>query len=732
MRPFNSCSLLPFLTCLILLCACGGEGQPREGAGINVLLITIDTIRADRLGCYGYVKGETPALDALAKRGVLFEQAFTAVPSTLPSHTSILTGLDPPEHGVRENDGFKLRDDVTTLAEVFKKKGYRTGAFIGAFVLDSLFNLDQGFDVYDDDLGSPTQGNDHGVEQERRGDKVVDSALAWLGTESTAPFFCWVHLFDPHAPYVPPPPFSERFSGDPYDGEIAFADSQVGRLTSWLQGRDLTGRTLVVVTGDHGEGLGDHNELRHSMFVYGSTLHVPLIFSLPGKLPEGRRIGTPVSLIDIYPSVTDLLEAGTSSQVSGRSLVAAMNGQDLEERDIYSESNYPFDYYGWSPLRALTTPRWKYIRAPVPELYDRTSDPGEENNVAAGNADLVKKLDAKLVAMEQAMVPQSAERAGLTAEQRERLQSLGYVAGGTRSLTDVDVSSLVDPKEMTDALNRSIEVHDMLAEGKVTEAIATMRTLVEQNPDNAQFQSVLAGALNRSGDFAGAARHYEAALKIDEKSGLKSNIGTSFAQANLGQVLTRLKRDEEAIEHFEKAVAINPENAMVYNNMGAALAREKRYLESALSLRRALEIDPENSSVRNNLTRVLQLVGGSPSRYTDGYDLLRSGRDFETVDPPIRDILARVLAACPDESLRDPSRALRLAREVCDATQYGNPIFIDTLAIAYSNMDQFAKAIALSSQALDIAVRSNNVKLAAAIRKRIKLYESHKRFQEFS
>lgn len=732
MRPIDFSFLVSITACLVMLCACSDTEEAAPAGQTNILLITLDTIRADRIGCYGYEKGETPALDALASRGVLFEQAFTSVPITLPSHASILTGLLPPEHGVRENDDMTLREEATTLAEVFKKKGYRTGAFIGAFVLDSLFNLDQGFDVYDDDLSSAATKKDHRFEQERSGDKVVDSALSWLDRESGSPFFCWVHLFDPHAPYLPPAPFSERFPDDPYDGEIAFTDSQVGRLTAWLDKRGLTGRTLVVVAGDHGEGMGDHKELRHSVFIYESTTRVPMIVSLPGKLPEGAAVAPPVSLIDLYPTIIALLDGDGSRQVSGRSLVAAMEGKSLEPRDIYSESNYPYDYYGWSPLRGLTTPRWKYIRAPVPELYDRRSDPGERTNVATKNAPIVKKMENRLSAMEQAMVQGKADRVDLSPEQRERLANLGYTAGGTRKQAVVDVSSLKDPKEMADALNQSIEVIDMLAAGDLKGAIDTMKALVDENPGNAQFHSILARALAQSGDFQGAARHFDKALKIHEKSGQRDNVGTAVLHGDFGLVLTRLKRDDDAITHFEKALKINPNNAMVYNNMGTALARRQRYLESTLSLRRALDADPENSSVRKNLARALQLLGGSPTRYRDGYRLLRSGRDFETIDPAVKDVLARVLAASPEESLRDCERARRLAEETCKVTRNSNPIFLDTLAIVHSNSNRFDKAIAISRQALEIAVRFNDSNLAAAIRKRIKLYESRKPFRELS
>ena len=354
-----------------------GRTAPAKDAP-NLLLLTLDTTRADRLGCYGYAAAQTPALDAIAARGVRVEQAYCAVPLTLPSHVSLLTGTYPPANGIRVNGGGMLSAELPTLAEEFQIRGYRTGAFVAAWVLSATFGLDRGFDHYDDDVG----GHDGSTEigSERPADAVCDAALDWLDRQPDVPFFAWVHFFDPHTPYAPPPGYRQA-SADPYDGEITFMDAQLGRLTAWLDERQLREKTLIVVAGDHGESFDEHGETEHGMLIYDTTLHVPLIFSFPARLPAGTVLSTGGRLTDVFPTVADLLGWKAPPGTDGISLTPALRAGEGRFPTTYAESRYPRQSFGWAALRSLITAEWKYIDAPQPELYDRDGDAQELTNL---------------------------------------------------------------------------------------------------------------------------------------------------------------------------------------------------------------------------------------------------------------------------------------------------------------------------------------------------------------
>ncbi|MHB8056035.1 MAG: sulfatase, partial [Candidatus Aminicenantales bacterium] len=327
----NMGSFLAILFSVLSLLGPGLQGAPSASGPVrpNILLVTIDTLRADHLGCYGWKTAQTPAIDALAARGVLFTRAFAHNPSTLPSHTNILLGLTPNAHGVHENSNFIVRDEFLTLAEWLKTQGYATGAFIGAFPLDSRFGLGQGFDVYDDNYGSQDPMDLAFVE--RKGDVVVGRAVEWLRHQS-GPWFAWVHLFDPHQPYAPPEPFKSRYPGDPYDGEIAFADSALEKLFDFLKEQKLADKTAVVLTADHGESLGEHGESTHGYFAYNATLHVPLILAVPGLLPS--RSGENVCHIDIFPTVCEIVGKKAPAGLQGRSLFPPAEGTKSADRPI--------------------------------------------------------------------------------------------------------------------------------------------------------------------------------------------------------------------------------------------------------------------------------------------------------------------------------------------------------------------------------------------------------------
>lgn len=408
---------------------------------LGIVIITLDTTRADRLPVYGFAEAAMPHLERLAREGVVFDRATSVAPLTLPAHCSLFTGLFPPAHGVRDNGDPPLSPDHTTLAEMLRAQGFRTGAFVGSAVLDADRGLAQGFDQYAGvaDIGAPRT-----AAARRRGDEVVTDAVRWIDGIEASRFFLWAHLYDPHRPYNPPEPFRSRYS-DPYIGEIAFADSQIGRLLDALDRRSLLDRTIVVVAADHGESLDDHGERDHGVFVYQSTLHVPLIIRAPHVPP--RRIADVVRLVDVMPTVLDLLGLN-SAPVDGVSLAAMMHGDARDvELDAYSESLYP-QRFGWSPLRALRAGRYKLIDAPRPELYDLDRDPFEQRNIYDERRTVAVALAQRLGTFDRALAPasRSASESPTSDELRQRLAALGYIASDPPSRSSQD-SNLPDPKD---------------------------------------------------------------------------------------------------------------------------------------------------------------------------------------------------------------------------------------------------------------------------------------------
>src|ERR1700704_7031367 len=388
--------LILILTALTALCA--AAPTPAKPA-LNVVLITIDTLRADHLGCYGYKQIKTPNIDGLAADGVRFENAFAVVPVTLPSHSSMLTGTYPMLSGMHDFSANKLSPLQPTLASVLKQAGYQTGAVIGAAVLDSRFGLNQGFDFYYDHFDFSRLDEANLDEMERPGNVVADVALDWLGKNSQKKFFLWMHLYDPHFPYRPPEPYSREYAAQPYDGEIAFADEQVGRLLRFLKDKGLYQNTVIVLSGDHGESLGEHGEKTHGFFIYNATMRVPLIIHLPGKsavLP----LEDPVSLVDLMPTVIEAARVKIPSQVQGRSLLPLLRGEKAERpRTIYGETFLPRIHFNWSELRGAENAKYHFIDAPHPELYDLTKDPGELRNLFSDKKAVADEMRAQLVAL---------------------------------------------------------------------------------------------------------------------------------------------------------------------------------------------------------------------------------------------------------------------------------------------------------------------------------------------
>ena len=402
--------------------------QAPRPAPWSVLLITLDTVRADRIGAYGYRQGRTPSIDALAAEGIRFARAQSPVPLTLPAHASLLTGTYPPLHGLRTNGGYALPLQAETLAESLKARGYRTAAFVSSFVLDSRFGLDQGFDVYSDRMS--TAGAIKDLQSERAAAEVFSDFDAWLpSVDGTAPFFCWLHFYDPHLPYAPPEPFKSDPALSPYDGEIANVDLAIGRVFERLRTRGLYESTLVVAAGDHGEGFGEHGESGHGIFCYQETLAVPLIVRIPGARPA--VVEDYCDLTDVMPTILSAVGAPLPASVQGRALLPPAAAGSAAERELYFESFYARESLGAAPLAGLLKSGWKYIDLPRAECYDLNSDPGEGRNLMTWESDRAQGLRERLSAWRAQGPQNAAARDTVSAEEKRRLESLGYLSAAS-------------------------------------------------------------------------------------------------------------------------------------------------------------------------------------------------------------------------------------------------------------------------------------------------------------
>lgn len=445
-------------------------------AGFNVLLITMDTTRADHLPAYGYDKVKTPGLDRLAARSFVFEDAIAQVPLTLPSHATILTGQLPIGHGIRDNGGFLLDPKTTTLAATLKSKGYATSAFVSAFVLDSRFGLNAGFDSYFDQFNPYREVNRDDIQ--RRAEETDSEVESWLPANKDKKFFCWVHFYDPHDPYDPPEPYASQYAANRYDGEIAYMDHYVERLLLKLDELGLTDRTLVIATGDHGEGLGEHNEATHSMFLYSSTLHVPLFIGVPGG--RTNRVSGVVRHVDIAPTVLDMLGIEAPSQMQGASLVPVMNGAETSRRSAYSESRYAQLHYGWSPLRSITTGKYEFIESPRSELFDRERDPQQLRNLLQERQPVAQALGEELGALVSQYTKEGLDAATtMDSDTEAKLRSLGYLGATVASTAE---SLKTDPKDKSGVVNAVAQGFRTLARRDFEGALRLVLPIVQSDP----------------------------------------------------------------------------------------------------------------------------------------------------------------------------------------------------------------------------------------------------------
>ncbi len=564
---------VPFLSCTNI---------SQNGHSEHIILITLDTTRADHLACYGYNKIETPNLDLLASNGILFLNTTCQAPITLPSHISILTGMYPPEFDVRHNLGYVLHEDVLTLAEILKKDGYSTGAVVSSVAVSKNFGIAQGFDSYDE----PQAEAPHFIPNAKTANVTISSAIEWLVKNKEGKFFLWIHLFDPHADYEPPPPFSSIYKDAPYDGEIAFMDGEIGRLWEFLKKDGLWDDSLIVVVGDHGEGLGDHNELRHLNLIYESTMHVP--FLMKGKgLPKNISVSEISATIDILPTILEYLSIPVPPHVRGESLLGCIGNRVKRiERDIYIESLSPRILFGWSELRGLRSGRWKYIKAPVPELYDLEEDPQEMNNVFEEETVVASDLSRKLYEMEQDLEARGkhySRTVAIDEQSRKALLSLGYVSA---TMSKDTPGNIKNPKNYI-FLESDLEKCLKAIEKKDFEEVITIcRSIAQIDPDNKTANLMNAQALISTGRFQPA---------VDQlKRLLNTYKDDYFSFGLLSKLYIDTKMYKEAEKVFLDALQYYPDSFDFNYGLAVCYYGRGRFRDAIPSLEKAISINHSN------------------------------------------------------------------------------------------------------------------------------------------
>ncbi|HUT07962.1 MAG TPA: sulfatase-like hydrolase/transferase [Candidatus Latescibacteria bacterium] len=640
-------AILPLQAGLVLavfLLGGASAAGPRASSGSaggkpNLLIITIDTLRPDRLSCYGSPIFKTEAIDGLAEKGIIFQRAFAQVPLTLPSHTTIMVGKDPLHHGVHDNAHFRVGPEQLTLAEHLKGLGYATGAFVGGFPLDSQFGLDQGFDVYDDAFeGHSARRQEY---RERKADAVVSSALRWLDGQD-GPWFLWVHCFDPHDPYEPPEPFLSQFKDHLYTGEVAYVDSVMKKLLAAVGKKENGANTVIVLTGDHGEGLGQHGEETHGYFAYNTTLWIPLIVCAPGLKPG--RVDQTVVHMDIFPTVCELLGVAKPKGLQGISILPATRGQTLPRRSFYFETLYPYYSRGWAPLYGYLQGPEKFIDSPIPEAFDIALDFDETTNVLPGQS--VKKLRDKLAEVTGGISPVAGagQSASLDARALEKLRSLGYVSSAQAARKDKFGPS-DDPKTMLPFHAKAARGRSLYESGRRPEGIALLEEVMQERPDldityptlaqiyAGQGRVDLAIAVMKKGaeaipgniSFASYYIHFlnESGKFDDVIQMLTANGGNTFAEIpeswnDLGVAYLNKGELEKALDAFHKAVALDDGNYIFYRNLGdlyfAFFVRSKdstAYKTSLDYYRKALGLNSEDPSSHNGMGYAY-LQGGEP------------------------------------------------------------------------------------------------------------------------
>jgi len=596
---------------------------------LNLLLITIDTLRTDRLSCYSPEHLKTPNIDSLASKSVIFTRAFAHTSTTLPSHTNILLGTTPLYHGVHDNLNFKVRDEYLTLAEHLKQDGYSTGAFVGAFPLDSRFGLAQGFDTYDGDFGLTASGKV--VSAERPAEIVVERALEWLN-QRCSPWFLWVHCYDPHDPYEPPEPFRTEYKDAPYNGEVAYVDHELCKLFAYLRKNRVEENTLIVFTGDHGESLGQHGEMTHGCFAYNSTIWIPLLIYIPGVKP--RVVHQDVSHIDLFPTVCDILKIEKPPILQGISLMPCIKGKKLKRRTIYFESLSPYYNFGWAPIRGTIQDKHKFIDSPIPELYDLEKDFDERKNMAQkSNLNFYRKQLSQIIQIQESSESLKAEK-GLDKDTLEKLKSLGYI-GSYPGERKQKFSTEDDAKVLLPYHYKSVEALRLWEEGKAREGIQLLKEVITEKKTVSKAYSNLAWIYRSQGklndviqvlqmglefipgsymifssyvDYLSEAGRWNEIISVFEELTFKQLEFDPVIWNLVGVAYSNIGNFEKALLFCERAISIDKKFPLSYSNLGSIhfnifnLTTNPQELPKALlNYEKALELDPKISAAHDGL-----------------------------------------------------------------------------------------------------------------------------------
>jgi arylsulfatase A-like enzyme/tetratricopeptide (TPR) repeat protein len=612
---------LVFLVPLLLVLAFGIFLLLRKGGkGVapNVLIITLDTTRADRIGAYGYRRAQTPNIDRLALEGTLFENCSSCAPLTLPAHCSLFTGLYPIAHNVRNNGRYFLNPSEGTLAEALKAGGYRTYAVIAAFVLLSKFGLGQGFDFYDDTLNPYEM--EHNYKSEIPADQVYAKFSRWFGQNQGEKFFAWVHFYDPHDPYSPPPEVAKRFKNDArgrYDGEIANADLHVGKIIADLQARGALDNTLLLVVGDHGEAFGEHQEHGHPIFCYRENLHVPLILRHPRLIAKGKKVSAPVDLTDIMPTVLELLDLKVPAAVQGRSLLPLLNGDDAPaERTFYFESMYGREEMNWAPLTGIVQNDFKYISLPEPELYDLQKDSQEKANLFKKKNILARDLDKKLARFIAANSRQGGKtNRELSESDKEELQALGYISSFSKQ-----AAQSLDPKQGILVSNRLKGINNLLKKKDVEQAEKDMQALLKEYPQVRMplIHNMLYKLFMLKRDSAAAMN-----CLLD---GITLFPDVDQFRISLALTLFDMKRYDKAEKRCRELIAMNPNSTRAIILLGEIREKQNRPAEAIEFYAQALKLEPQNISLKVKYAELL-LAGGKYAQAVSVYNQVLENED---------------------------------------------------------------------------------------------------------
>jgi arylsulfatase A-like enzyme/Flp pilus assembly protein TadD len=658
-----------------------------KAQGYNLLVMTLDTMRADRIGAFGYEKAETPNLDDLAYRGVMFENVYTPVPLTLPAHCSIFTGRYPLGHQVRDNGTFFLDENETTLAERMKNSGYDTYAVIASYVLLSKFGLDQGFATYDDSLNADELL--HNFYSEITADEVYDKFSQWFEKRGEQKFFVWIHFYDPHAPYTPPNAYRRGDSlSDLYDGEVAFTDVYVGKVIQDLKEKNVLENTLVVIVGDHGEAFGEHREYGHSIFCYEENLRVPLIFYNPRLFPEGLTVKSRINLIDIVPTLLEMYGMDIPSEVQGRSFAPVLDGKEEKRgRSFYVESMYGKESLGWAPLTGIIDAGYKYISLPEPELYDLSADPLEKNNLFAQDAATAKALDEKLKESVLEYSDSGGEsRRELTAEDRRRLESLGYISSFSGAK-----GKALDPKQGILLQEGFNAVNDEIEKGSLDAAEAQLRNIASRNPEikMPQYYELLAKVYELRPDPMGVISTW--------KEAVEAFPGNSQFMATLGFKLFQSGRLEEAEELGRRIIDTDHKSSQGFILLGSI--EEKRHdMEKAREyFEKAAGLEPNNVQLKISLARSLAGIGQQEKALGICQEIL----DDETIvrNPENAGVLSSVGILLTEMNHLD--QALQVLEQASSMDE-SNPQAWNYLGVVYYRQNDFDQALRAYQKAVEL------------------------------